>query len=70
MEIEGVFPPVTTLFDDSGCVVHDHLSENIKRCNETNISGYLILGSNSESVFLTEEEKEEIKNIFIDAGFL
>ncbi len=60
MEIEGVFPPVTTPFDDSGCVVHDHLSENIKRWNETDISGYLILGSSSESVFLTEEEKIEI----------
>ncbi len=57
MEIEGVFPPVTTPFADNGCIVHDHLAENIKRWNETDISGYLILGSNSESVFLDEEEK-------------
>ena len=60
MEVEGVFPPVTVPFDDNGCIVHDHLAENIKRWNETDISGYLILGSNSESVFLTEEEKLEI----------
>jgi len=60
MEIEGVFPPATTPFDDGGCIVHDHLTENIKRWNETDISGYLILGSNSESVFLNEEEKLEI----------
>ena len=60
MNIEGVFPPVTTPFDDNGCIVHDHLAENIKRWNETDISGYLILGSNSESVFLNEEEKLEI----------
>ena len=57
MKIEGVSPPVTTPFDDNGCIVHDHLAENIKRWNETDISGYLILGSNSESVFLDEEEK-------------
>ena len=57
MNIEGVFPPVTTPFDDNGCIVHDHLAENIKRWNETDISGYLILGSNSEPVFLNEEEK-------------
>ena len=57
MAIEGVFPPVTTPFDDNGCIVHDHLAENIKRWNETDISGYLILGSNSEPVFLNEEEK-------------
>ncbi len=60
MEIEGVFPPVTTPFDDNGCIVYDHLTENFKRWNETDISGYLILGSNSESVFLNEEEKLEI----------
>ncbi len=60
MEIEGVFPPVTTPFDDNGCIVHDHLAENIKRWNETDISGYLILGSNSEFIFLNEEEKLEI----------
>jgi 4-hydroxy-2-oxoglutarate aldolase len=60
MNIEGVFPPVTTPFDDNGCIAHNHLAENIKRWNETDISGYLILGSNSESVFLNEEEKLEI----------
>ncbi|MCP4255148.1 MAG: dihydrodipicolinate synthase family protein [Candidatus Scalindua sp.] len=60
MEIEGVFPPVTTPFDGNGCIVHDHLAENIKRWNETDISGYLILGSNSEFVFLDEEEKLEV----------
>ncbi len=60
MDIEGVFPPVTTPFDDNGCISHDHLTENINRWNETDISGYLILGSNSEFIFLNEEEKLEI----------
>ncbi len=60
MKIEGVFPPVTTPFDGNGCIVHNHLAENINRWNETDVSGYLILGSNSESVFLDEEEKLEI----------
>jgi 4-hydroxy-2-oxoglutarate aldolase len=60
MKIEGAFSPVTTPFDDNGCIVHDHLAGNIKRWNDTGISGYLILGSNSESVFLNEEEKLEV----------
>jgi 4-hydroxy-2-oxoglutarate aldolase len=60
MEIEGVLPPVTTPFDDNGCIVYDQLAENIKGWNETDISGYLILGSNSEFIFLNEEEKLEI----------
>jgi 4-hydroxy-2-oxoglutarate aldolase len=62
MKLEGIFPPVTTPFDDNGCIEHNHLSENIERWNETEISGYLILGSNGESVFLNEEEKLEIVN--------
>ena len=60
MKIEGAFPPVTTPFDDNGCIAHNHLTENINRWNETDISGYLILGSNSEFIFLTEEEKIEV----------
>ena len=62
MKLEGIFPPVTTPFDDNGCIEHNHLSENIERWNETEISGYLILGSNGEPVFLNEEEKLEIVN--------
>jgi 4-hydroxy-2-oxoglutarate aldolase len=62
MKLEGVFPPVTTPFDDNGYIEYNHLSENIERWNETEISGYLILGSNGEPVFLNEEEKLEIVN--------
>ena len=62
MKLEGIFPPVTTPFDDNGYIEYNHLSGNIERWNETEISGYLILGSNGESVFLNEEEKLEIVN--------
>jgi len=30
MNIEGVFPPVTTPFDNNGRIVHDHLAEILK----------------------------------------
>ncbi|MGR3175782.1 MAG: dihydrodipicolinate synthase family protein [Candidatus Scalindua sp.] len=62
MRLEGIFPPVTTPFDDNGCIEHNHLTENIERWNETEISGYLILGSNGEYVFLNEDEKLKIVN--------
>lgn len=62
MKLEGIFSPVTTPFDDNGCIEHNHLVRNIERWNESEISGYLILGSNGESVFLSEEEKLEIVN--------
>ena len=60
MKLEGIFPPVTTPFDENGCIEHNHLSENIERWNETEISGYLILGSNGEFIFLNEDEKLDI----------
>jgi len=60
MKIEGVFPPVTNPFDDNGCIEHNNLTENINKWNETDISGYLIFGSNSEFIFLNEDEKLEI----------
>jgi 4-hydroxy-2-oxoglutarate aldolase len=63
MKLEGIFPPVTTPFDDNGCIEHNHLSENIERWNETEISGYLILGSNGEFIFLNEDEKLDIVSI-------
>ncbi len=62
MRLEGIFPPVTTPFDDNGCIEHNHLSGNIQKWNETEVSGYLILGSNGETAFLNEEEKIEIVN--------
>lgn len=62
MKLEGIFPPVTTPFDDNGCIEHNHLAENIERWNETEISGYLILGSNGEFIFLNENEKLDIVN--------
>lgn len=54
--LHGVIPPVPTPFVD-GKVSPEKLSENIKKWNETDLSGYLAIGSNGEFVFLSEEEK-------------
>ncbi len=57
MKLEGVFPPITTPFNDRGFIEYGYLTDNIDKWNEAGISGYLILGSSGESVFLDEEEK-------------
>ncbi len=57
MNLEGVFPPITTPFNDDGLIEYNHLIENIEKWNEAGMSGYLVLGSNGESVFLDEKEK-------------
>ncbi|MCF8105172.1 MAG: dihydrodipicolinate synthase family protein [Desulfohalobiaceae bacterium] len=56
MELTGVIPPVPTPFD-RGEPAFGKLAENIARWNRTGLSGFLILGSNGEPVYLNEQEK-------------
>jgi len=62
-EIRGVIPPVITPFTESGEVDHAALVSNLARWNRTTLAGYLILGSNSEFVYLSEEEKVRILEV-------
>ncbi len=54
--IKGIMPPITTPFEH-GEVALDKLAQNIDRWNRTGLSGYVVMGSNGESAFLTREEK-------------
>ncbi|HSB07450.1 MAG TPA: dihydrodipicolinate synthase family protein [Thermodesulfobacteriota bacterium] len=56
MKLSGVLPPITTPFQD-GEVALDRLKENFQKWNQTGLSGYLVLGSNGEAVYLNEKEK-------------
>jgi 4-hydroxy-2-oxoglutarate aldolase len=56
LSIEGIFPPIATPFEN-GKVAHDRLKENLDRWNKTHLSGYVVFGSNGESVYLDQEEK-------------
>jgi 4-hydroxy-2-oxoglutarate aldolase len=55
-KLNGIMPPVTTPFEN-GDVALDKLKENLERWNQTDLSGYLVLGSNGEAVSLSETEK-------------
>lgn len=55
-KLYGIFPPITTPFIN-GELALDKLKQNILMWNKTQLSGYVVLGSNGESVFLTREEK-------------
>ena len=55
--LEGVYPPMLTPFKEDGQLdIESHLF-NMARWNATPLSGYLVLGSNSEAAYLTEREK-------------
>lgn len=67
MKIEGVIPPVPTPFDEKGEVAYDKLAGNLKKWNETDLSGFLILGSNGEFLSLSEEEKVKVLEVAREA---
>jgi dihydrodipicolinate synthase/N-acetylneuraminate lyase len=55
--LHGIFPPVTTPFDSEGAVLIDRFKSNLDRWASFNLKGYLVLGSNGETPFLSEEEQ-------------
>ena len=62
-EIRGVIPPVITPFTQTGEVAYSALIANLTRWNTTALAGYLILGSNSEFVYLSEQEKIRVLEV-------
>src|SRR5262245_9761259 len=48
---------MVTPFDESGAVRYDCFEKNIEKYVEAGIEGYLVLGSNGESVYLEHSEK-------------
>lgn len=58
--LHGVFPPIPTPFDAQGHIAHDALVENLKRWNQYDLAGYVVLGSNGEGVYLTVDEKAQV----------
>ncbi|MGC8658973.1 MAG: dihydrodipicolinate synthase family protein [Desulfomonilaceae bacterium] len=58
-KIEGVLLPVVTPFREEELDV-EAFKFNIARLNKTNLTGYVVLGSTGESVYLSEVEKENL----------
>jgi len=60
VNLNGILPPVTTPFNESGDVDYGALASNIARYNETGLRGYIPLGSNGEAVHLTVDERGRV----------
>ena len=60
IQLNGIFPPLPTSFDEREDLDARKMQENIQRLNSYDLRGYLILGSNGELVNLTEEERVEV----------
>ncbi len=55
--IKGVIPPMITPFLENSDVDYDGHVRNMAKWNEDRLCGYLVLGSNSETAYLNENEK-------------
>lgn len=61
-KLSGIYPPITTPFIDQE-VAYEKLAENIQKYNNTELTGYMPLGSNGEFRSLTEEESLKVLDV-------
>jgi 4-hydroxy-2-oxoglutarate aldolase len=66
MKLSGVLPPIATPFQ-GGELALDKLKKNFQMWNKTSLSGYLVLGSNGEAVYLNEKEKVKVIEVSREA---
>jgi len=62
-KLSGVFAPVVTPFDSDELALDD-LRFNLQKLNETDLAGYLALGSNGEFRSLTDKEQIQVLDVF------
>jgi 4-hydroxy-2-oxoglutarate aldolase len=55
-----------TPFKKNGDVDYEGFASNIRKWNSDKLAGYLVIGSNSETVYLSEEEKLELVKLTVE----
>jgi 4-hydroxy-2-oxoglutarate aldolase len=60
VDLSGIFPALTTPFDAEGSFSAADFKHNLHRYNQTDIAGYVVLGSTGESVMLSAKETEAV----------
>jgi 4-hydroxy-2-oxoglutarate aldolase len=60
VDLSGIYPALTTPFDSNGNVSVADFKHNLHRYNQTDLAGYVVLGSTGESVLVSSKEAEAI----------
>jgi 4-hydroxy-2-oxoglutarate aldolase len=63
--LSGIFPPITTPFNERGQVDYSHLESNLDVWLTQPLAGIVVPGSNSEAAFITQEERIEIWRVCV-----
>ena len=67
MNLAGIYPPIVTPFLKED-VAHHYLAENVEKLSKSGIKGLVVLGSNGENVYLSEEEKIDVVKTTIQSA--
>lgn len=66
-DFSGIFPPIPTVFENDRLAV-DQMAANVTKWCTTGIAGVLVLGSNGEYVYLSEDEKRRAVQTVVQAA--
>lgn len=61
-QLSGIAAPIATPFVN-GEIAYDRLRSNVQKYSDTALTGFFALGSNGESMFLTESEKLKVLEV-------
>lgn len=59
-DLNGIIAPIPTSFDEREELALDRMADNIERWSQSRLSGFAVLGSTGEFVYLTHEEKKRV----------
>ncbi|XP_044154001.1 4-hydroxy-2-oxoglutarate aldolase, mitochondrial-like [Bufo gargarizans] len=60
LDISGIYPPISTPFDEREQVDYDKLEENLQKYSSIPFRGIVVQGSNGEYAYMSREERLEI----------
>ncbi|ALG81616.1 dihydrodipicolinate synthase [Halanaeroarchaeum sulfurireducens] len=63
----GVYPAMTTPFDDDGRIDHDQLAADVRRLEDAGVDGLVPVGSTGESATVTHDEHIEVVETVVEA---
>ncbi|MHA1379212.1 MAG: dihydrodipicolinate synthase family protein [Candidatus Helarchaeota archaeon] len=66
MKLEGIIPPIVTLFDKNGEINEEAVREHIDFLINNGVHGIFSMGSTGEFAYLSDDERKKALNITVD----
>ena len=68
MKLQGIFPALTTCFNDQGDLYKEKVFHNIRKLNRIALGGYLVCGSTGETPLLSFDERIRLMDLVREAS--